>query len=178
MYTNKLSLHLIQQIILMSDVNDKEGFSKLLKDYNEDYLLLFYRKLQNIAVEEYRKDFLIKFLKQSVSSDKKEKLDIRVLEDLMDAYILDLSKKEQPEIKRDNQCQCFTCRNKDNIDALIAYYTGCYDTLKEVIELTEECQYGNKLNKDLAFKSLLAKLNYERDCNGVLLEEVELKKKG
>ena len=121
MYTNKLRLHLIQQIILMSDVNDKEGFSKLLKDYNEDYLLLFYRKLQNIAVEEYRKDFLIKFLKESVSSDK---IDKRVLEDLMDAYILDLSKKEQPEIKRDNQCQCFTCRNKDNIDALIAYYTG------------------------------------------------------
>lgn len=175
MYTNLLRLHLIQQIILMSAVNDTEYFSKLLKDYNEEYLLLFYRKLQNIAVEEYRKDFLIKFLKESISSDK---IDTRVLEDLMDAYILDLSKKEQPEIKRDNQCQCFTCRNKDNIDALIAYYTGCYDTLKEVIELTEECQYGNKLNKDLAFKSLLAKLNYERDCNGVLLEEVELKKKG
>lgn len=175
MYTNLLRLHLIQQIILMSAVNDTEYFSKLLKDYNEEYLLLFYRKLQNIAVEEYRKDFLIKFLKESVSSDK---IDTMVLEDLMDAYILDLSKKEQPEIKRDNQCQCFTCRNKDNIDALIAYYTGCYDTLKEVIELTEECQYGNKLNKDLAFKSLLAKLNYERDCNGVLLEEVELKKKG
>ena len=82
MYTNKLRLHLIQQIILMSDVNDTEGFSKLLKDYNEDYLLLFYRKLQNIAVEEYRKDFLIKFLKESVSSDK---IDTRVLEDLMDA---------------------------------------------------------------------------------------------
>ncbi len=175
MYTNLLRLHLIQQIILMSAVNDTEYFSKLLKDYNEEYLLLFYRKLQNIAVEEYRKDFLIKFLKESISSDK---IDTMVLEDLMDAYILDLSKKEQPEIKRDNQCQCFTCRNKDNIDALIAYYTGCYDTLKEVIELTEECQYGNKLNKDLAFKSLLAKLNYERDCNGVLLEEVELKKKG
>lgn len=175
MYTNLLRLHLIQQIILMSAVNDTEYFSKLLKDYNEEYLLLFYRKLQNIAVEEYRKDFLIKFLKESVSSDK---IDTMVLEDLMDAYILDLSKREQPEIKRDNQCQCFTCRNKDNIDALIAYYTGCYDTLKEVIELTEECQYGNKLNKDLAFKSLLAKLNYERDCNGVLLEEVELKKKG
>ena len=73
MYTNQLRLHLIQQIILMSDVNDKEGFSKLLKDYNEDYLLLFYRKLQNIAVEEYRKDFLIKFLKESVSSDKIDK---------------------------------------------------------------------------------------------------------
>lgn len=175
MYTNLLRLHLIQQIILMSAVNDTEYFSKLLKDYNEEYLLLFYRKLQNIAVEEYRKDFLIKFLKESISSDK---IDTMVLEDLMDAYILDLSKKEQPEIKRDNQCQCFTCRNKDNIDALIAYYTGCYDTLKEVIELTEECQYGNKLNKDLAFKSLLAKLNYERYCNGVLLEEVELKKKG
>ena len=73
MYTNQLRLHLIQQIILMSDVNDTEGFSKLLKDYNEDYLLLFYRKLQNIAVEEYRKDFLIKFLKESVSSDKIDK---------------------------------------------------------------------------------------------------------
>lgn len=63
----------------MSAVNDKEGFSKLLKDYNEDYLLLFYRKLQNIAVEEYQKDFLIKFLKESVSSDKTEKLDTRDL---------------------------------------------------------------------------------------------------
>lgn len=178
MYTNKLGLRLIEQIILMSVVNDTEVFFKLLKDYKEDYLLLFYRKLQNIAEKEYRKDFLIKFLKESVSSDKTEKLDIRVLEDLMDAYILNLSKNKQLEIERDNQCQCFTCRNRDNIDALIAYYTGCYETLKEVIELTEECQYGNKLNKDLAFKSLLAKLNYERDCNGVLLEEVELKKKG
>ena len=142
MYTNKLRLHLIQQIILMSDVNDKEGFSKLLKDYNEDYLLLFYRKLQNIDVEEYRKDFLIKFLKESVSSDK---IDTRVLEELMDAYILDLSKKEQPEIKRDNQCQCFTCRNKDNIDALIAYYTGCYDTLKEVKEILDNLKEINEI---------------------------------
>lgn len=178
MYTNELCLRLIENINLISDVNDTEGFSELLKDYNEDYLLLFYRKLQNIAEEEYRKDFLIKFLKESVSSDKTEKLDIRVLEDLMDAYILDLTKKEQSEIERNNQCQCFTCRNKDNADALIAYYTGCYETLKEIIELTKECQCDNKLNKDLAFKSLLAKLNYERDCNGVLLEEVELKKKG
>lgn len=178
MHTNELCLRLIENIILMGGVNDTEDFSELLKDYNEDYLLLFYRKLQNIAAKEYRKDFLIKFLKESVSSDKMENLDIRVLEDLMDAYILDLSKKKQPEIETNEQCQCFTCRNKDNVDALIAYYTGCYETLKEIIELTKECQCDNKLNKDLAFKSLLAKLNYERDCNGVLLEEVELKKKG
>lgn len=76
-----------------------------------------------------------------------------------------------------NSCQCFTCRNKDNIDALIGYYTGSYDALKEIIELTKECLCDNNKDKDLAIKSFMAKLNYELDCNGVLLEEVELKKK-
>lgn len=77
-----------------------------------------------------------------------------------------------------HECNCFTCKNKDNVDSLVGYYTGCFDALKEAIELTKECQCDNRLDKDLAFKSLLAKLNYELECNGVLLEEVELKKKG
>lgn len=177
MYTNKICLCLIGQIILLYDVYDTDGFSKLLEDYNEDYLLLFYNKLQKLDRED-RKDFLNKFLKENVSSNKGDKLDINVLSDLMDAYISNISEKKQPKTEDDNQCHCFTCRNKDNIDALIAYYTGCYETLKEIIELTKRYECDSRLNKDLAFKSLLSSLNYERDCNGVLLEEVELKKKG
>lgn len=73
-------------------------------------------------------------------------------------------------------CQCFTCRNKNNKDALVGYYTGAYEAYKEAIEFVRELFPDDSSPDWLKIKSLISKLSYERDCTGVLLEEVEMEK--
>ena len=71
-------------------------------------------------------------------------------------------------------CQCFTCRNKNNKDALVGYYTGAYEAYKEAIEFVRELFPDDSSPDWLKIKSLISKLGYERDCTGALLEEVEM----
>lgn len=73
-------------------------------------------------------------------------------------------------------CQCFTCRNKNNKDALVGYYTGAFEAYKDAIELVRELFPDDSSPDWLKIKSLISRLDYERDCSGALLEEVEMGK--
>lgn len=73
-------------------------------------------------------------------------------------------------------CQCFTCRNKNNKEALVGYHTGAYEAYKDAIELVRELFPDDSSPDWLKIKSLISRLDYERDCSGALLEEVEMGK--
>lgn len=73
-------------------------------------------------------------------------------------------------------CQCFTCKHKNDKEALEGYYTGAYDAYKEAIELVREAFPDDKSADWSKIKSLLSKLDYEKDCSGTLLEETSLGK--
>lgn len=92
------------------------------------------------------------------------------------------SKNETPEMNLSETngvdirgCQCFTCRNKNNKEALVGYYTGAYEAYKEAIGIIQEQNCKDKADCHL-IKSILSKLEYERDCSGALLEEAEMGK--
>lgn len=73
-------------------------------------------------------------------------------------------------------CQCFTCKHKNDKEALEGYYTGAYEAYKEAIELVREAFPDDNSADWLKIKSLLSKLGYEKDCSGALLEEASLGK--
>lgn len=74
-------------------------------------------------------------------------------------------------------CQCFTCKHKDDKKSLEGYYTGAYEAYKEAIKLVREAFPVYDVNDFKQINSLIAKLEYEKQCSGALLEEVELKSK-
>ena len=75
-------------------------------------------------------------------------------------------------------CQCFTCRNKNNKDALVGYYTGAYEAYKEAIELIREQVRDKKAAGCPEILAIICKLDFEKQSSGIFLEEVELGKKG
>lgn len=74
-----------------------------------------------------------------------------------------------------SECQCFTCKNKNNPDLLEAYYHGAFEAYEDAVEIFREEFYNEKLESKL--KSFFNKLQYEKECAGALLEEVIKKKK-
>lgn len=92
-----------------------------------------------------------------------------------DAHEMNLSETNGDDIRG---CQCFTCRNKNNKDALVGYYTGAYDAYKEAIGLIREQVHDKKAAGCPEILAIICKLEFEKQSSGILLEEVETEKKG
>lgn len=71
-------------------------------------------------------------------------------------------------------CDCFTCRNRDNIDLLYGYYTSEYRFNKTTYEYLEKLGYkcGSLSDKD-GIPRLMAILSCDQMGSGCLLSEVE-----
>lgn len=74
-----------------------------------------------------------------------------------------------------SECQCFTCKNKNNPDLLEAYYHGAFEAYEEAIKLFREEFCNEKLGAKLI--SFFNKLQYEKECSGVLFEDIVRRKK-
>lgn len=74
-----------------------------------------------------------------------------------------------------SECQCFTCKNKNNPDLLEAYYRGAFEAYEDAVELLRKEFYNENLEAKL--KAFFNKLQYEKECAGVLLEEAVKRKK-
>ena len=72
-------------------------------------------------------------------------------------------------------CDCFTCRNRDNDDVLMAYYQGYADALKSEINALKEAgiQQGSIGDKGLEGEYACAVLNYQETM--CLLQELQEK---
>lgn len=79
------------------------------------------------------------------------------------------------KVNENSECQCFTCKNKNNPDLLEAYYRGALEAYEDSIELFREEFSNEKLEAKLS--ALFNKLQYEKGCVGVLLEEAVKQKK-
>ena len=83
---------------------------------------------------------------------------------------LNLSETNGDDIR---ECQCFTCQNKISKDAIAGFYEGSYEAYKNAIEHVRDLFPDDSSPDWLKIKELISRLNYERDCSGALLEDVE-----
>ena len=166
---------------------------RLLEVLSEDEVVLIYEYLSAMPKEKQRK-FLAKSMGICLKLHNKMHVSPEQLRKLFDGYsiLIDIeneTKPSDPDKENDTNlnlsetngvdirgCQCFTCRNKNNKDALVGYYTGAYEAYKEAIEFVRELFPDDSSPDWLKIKSLNSKLSYERDCTGAMLEEVEMEK--
>ena len=168
---------------------------RLLGVLSEDEVVLIYEYLSAMPKEKQRK-FLAKSMGICLKLHYKMHVSPEQLRKLFDGYsiLIDIeneTKPADPDKENDTNlnlsetngvdirgCQCFTCRNKNNKDALVGYYTGAYEAYKEAIELIREQVRDKKAAGCPEILAIICKLDFEKQSSGIFLEEVELGKKG
>lgn len=168
---------------------------RLLEVLSEDEVVLIYEYLRAMPKEKQRK-FLAKSMGICLKFHHKMYVSPEQLRKLFDGYniLIDIENETNPvDTDKENGtslnlsetngvdirgCQCFTCRNKTNKDALVGYYTGAYDAYKEAIELIREQVHDKKAAGCPEILAIICKLEFEKQSSGILLEEAEIEKKG
>lgn len=163
---------------------------RLLKVLSEDEVVLIYEYLYAMPKEKQRK-FLAKSMGICLKLHNKMSISPEQLRKLFDGYsiLIDIENETKPaDPNKENdtnlnlsetngvdicECQCFTCRNKINKDAIVGFYEGSYEAYKNAIEHVRDLFPDDSSPDWLKIKSLISRLNYERDCSGALLEDVE-----
>lgn len=163
---------------------------RLLEVLSEDEVVLIYEYLYAMPKEKQRK-FLAKSMGICLKLHNKMSISPEQLRKLFDGYsiLIDIENETKPvnpnKENGDNLnlsetngvdirgCQCFTCRNKISKDALVGFYEGSYEAYKDAIDHVRDLFPDDSSPDWLKIKSLISRLNYERDCSGALLEDVE-----
>lgn len=185
MRTLKKSVLEIKIMELLKLTGTKNWYAeKALHIIDKEILALIYENLKKVP-ETHRKSCFIKMLKKLPSYNWEKSTGS--LSELANEFAITVdsvsikNKTSEMHLAETNGvditgCQCFTCKHKDDKEALEGYYTGAYDAYKEAIELVREAFPIDKSADWLKIKSLLSKLGYEKDCSGTLLEEASLSK--
>lgn len=154
----------------------------LLKVLDGDRLSVIYEELL-IVPEEKRETLLKEFLTIAFKNFRSNPYSVGELRILFAALVISAKNSTKPSFSLGesngvdiSDCQCFTCKHKNDKEVLEGYYTGAFDAYKEAIEFVCKLFPDNKSFDWLKISSLLSMLNYEKDCSGALLEEVSLKK--
>lgn len=163
---------------------------RLLEVLSEDEVVLIYEYLYAMPKEKRRK-FLAKSMGICLKLHHKMSISPEQLRKLFDGYsiLIDIENETKPadpnkendtnlNLSETNEvdirgCQCFTCRNKISKDAIVGFYEGSYEAYKNAIEHVRDLFPDDSSPDWLKIKSLISRLNYERDCSGALLEDVE-----
>ena len=163
---------------------------RLLGVLSEDEVVLIYEYLCAMPKEKQRK-FLAKSMKICLKLHNKMRVSPEQLRKLFDGYsiLIDIeneTKPADPDKENDTnlnlsetngvdirECQCLTCRNEISKDAIAGFYEGSYEAYKNAIEHVRDLFPDDSSPDWLKIKDLISRLNYERDCSGALLEDVE-----
>lgn len=71
-------------------------------------------------------------------------------------------------------CECFICKNRNNVDLLYGYFKSSYEDHKYIYNYLKDLGYkcGSLSDKD-GIPQLMAILSYEVMSSGCLLQEME-----
>lgn len=71
------------------------------------------------------------------------------------------------------KCQCFACKNKNNLDRLYGYYEGEYTELNRIINDLENIMDKKGKIKDNLIEELYTLLSYQRAECSCILDEIK-----
>lgn len=89
--------------------------------------------------------------------------------------LIDELKSKIENLESKKECNCFCCRNKNNLDRRYGYYTAEYLINKQLAEKLKSLGIKNDSLVNNTLGSLLTEIEWNRDSAGCLLDEIERK---